>query len=199
MEFGRAVVATLCFAALAALPAWADDPKAQAQAHFKEGQAFYEAGDFAAALGAFESAYAAVPAPALFFNIAQCHRKLNQHDRAVSALENFLSLQKSIPANIRTDAEAQLAEEKQLLAAEQEAAAVEPATAPAPEPAHVAPPPEEPPAEAVDDAPLWTNPIVIGAAAGTALVAVAAGALVVYSLRPGPTPPSTSLGTVDLR
>jgi hypothetical protein len=219
MNAARWIVVVLallsCGAALAD-----DDAKARAQALFKEGQASYQGGDYASALKSFEAAYDALPAPALYFNIAQCHRKLNDHKRAVEALQLFIDLAKNVPAKVLKEAKQQLAEEKKLYAKEEKArakeekekaklAAAQPPPPPVVEEAPPPPPPEPAPAPAAapppapepvpSETPIWANPIVIGAAVGTVLIAATAGTVAAISLAPGPTPPETTLGVVDLR
>ncbi len=212
-----ALLGALALAVLVAFPAHAAGSKAKARTLFHQGQSAYEAGDFQGALDLFQEAYATVPAPALYFNIAQCYRKLGDHAHAVEALEKYRKLQKRIPASIRKELEAQLAEEKALLASPPPEAAPPPPAAPDPPPPPPAPPPAAPPAAsvppppapdearpaaAVDDdaAPLWQNPFVIGAAVGVTAAAIAGGAAaVLYYTAPGPPVPSTTLGAIDLR
>jgi tetratricopeptide (TPR) repeat protein len=51
-----------------------------------------------------------------------------------------------------------------------------------------------------EDEPLWTNPFVIGGAVAVVVAAAAGGTiLALVETAPGPAPPSTSLGNVDLR
>src|SRR5919201_4779589 len=80
--------AALC----AAGAAWAQ-PEATvelARSLYERGQRQYELGHFAEARQLFEAAYEAKAAPALLFNIAQCHRKLGDLRSAASLYRSFL-------------------------------------------------------------------------------------------------------------
>jgi tetratricopeptide (TPR) repeat protein len=61
-----------------------------ARALYEKGQRQYELGHFAEARQLFESAYEAKAAPALLFNIAQCHRKLGDLRNAAALYKSFL-------------------------------------------------------------------------------------------------------------
>jgi hypothetical protein len=51
-----------------------------------------------------------------------------------------------------------------------------------------------------EEEPLWTNPFVIGGAVAVVVAAAAGGTiLALVETAPGPAPPSSSLGNVDLR
>src|ERR1043166_5211370 len=93
------VVAIVAFAGVAR----ADDAKARAQALYKQGQSQYEAGDYAAALDSFQQAYDVLPAPALFFNIAQCYRKVQNHAKAIELLERYEREAKNLKPAIKKD------------------------------------------------------------------------------------------------
>jgi tetratricopeptide (TPR) repeat protein len=54
----------------------------QAQRKFEQAQMFYNAGEYAKALELFKEAYLLTSAVDLLFNIAQCHRQLDQLDEA---------------------------------------------------------------------------------------------------------------------
>jgi tetratricopeptide (TPR) repeat protein len=70
--------------------AQADPVVELARALYEKGQRQYELGHFAEARQLFESAYQAKAAPALLFNIAQCHRKLGDLRDAASLYRSFL-------------------------------------------------------------------------------------------------------------
>lgn len=77
--------ATLAFAA-------PDKAEKQARAHFAAAQKAYDLGQFDQALKLYGDAYAAKPLPAFLFNIAQCHRQLQNHERALFFYRRFLSV-----------------------------------------------------------------------------------------------------------
>jgi hypothetical protein len=83
-----AVAAILC---LAVTPALATE-SARDEAHAKAEVAakLLESGDFAAALGGFESAYAAYPSPKLFYNIGLAQKGMGRPALAFLAFERFL-------------------------------------------------------------------------------------------------------------
>jgi tetratricopeptide (TPR) repeat protein len=70
--------------------AQADPAIERARSLYEKGQRQYELGHFADARQLFESAYEAKAAPALLFNIAQCHRKLGDLRNAASLYTSFL-------------------------------------------------------------------------------------------------------------
>jgi tetratricopeptide (TPR) repeat protein len=55
----------------------------------------YEKGDYAAALRAFEAAWAEAPNPELQFNMARCHERLFQWEAAAESYETYLNAKKS--------------------------------------------------------------------------------------------------------
>ncbi|HZX42827.1 MAG TPA: tetratricopeptide repeat protein [Myxococcaceae bacterium] len=63
----------------------------QARADFERGAALYRAGDFRAALGAFEAAQARAPTPQALFNIARCQERLGQLADAVDSYSAYLA------------------------------------------------------------------------------------------------------------
>jgi tetratricopeptide (TPR) repeat protein len=54
------------------------------------GNTAYREGNFAAALGHYQEAYRLRPTAKILFNRAQCHRKLRQHERALSLYNEYL-------------------------------------------------------------------------------------------------------------
>lgn len=74
--------------------------KKTSKALYQRGLTSYNVGEFEAAISAFTAAYHEHPAPAYLFNIAQCHRKLQNCDRAVFFYERFLD-EKPEAANAR--------------------------------------------------------------------------------------------------
>ncbi|RKG63904.1 tetratricopeptide repeat protein [Corallococcus sp. CA054B] len=71
----------------------------QAREKFSEGNLAYDLGEFDRALKAFSEAYRLKPLPAFLFNIAQCHRQLNNPSRASFFYRRYLSLSQGEPAN----------------------------------------------------------------------------------------------------
>ena len=64
----------------------------EARAQFLKGEKAFNLGKFAEALAAYQAAYEAKPLPALLFNIAQCHRNLDQPERAAFFYRRYLAL-----------------------------------------------------------------------------------------------------------
>ncbi|MDZ4696012.1 MAG: tetratricopeptide repeat protein [Deltaproteobacteria bacterium] len=123
---------------LAAKPALAD--RKSAAPHYKTGTKEYNLGRFDEAIAAFEKAYEQDPAPILLFNIAQSHRQLGRHERALFFYRRFLDADPA--AKNRAAVQARMVELKGLLEHEQRAKAIPLPISPAAPPAHgVAPPP----------------------------------------------------------
>src|SRR5215470_17009710 len=73
------VVVGVLVLALASRTAVADDRKGtdleRARAHFKRGEAFYDAGNYEHAISEYQAAYALVLRPSLLFNLGQAFRR----------------------------------------------------------------------------------------------------------------------------
>ena len=69
----------------------------QARADFERGAALYRAGEFRAALAAFEAAQARAPAPQSLFNIARCQERLGQLADAVESYTAYLAAAPDAP------------------------------------------------------------------------------------------------------
>ncbi len=69
-----------------------DAAEKKARADFAAAQKAYDLGQFAQALTLYTAAHDAKPLPAFLFNIAQCHRQLGNHERALFFYRRFLSL-----------------------------------------------------------------------------------------------------------
>ena len=69
----------------------AEEARDRARDAFAQGQELYRAGDYAAALAAFQSAQAAGPKPATEYNIGRCYERLGQLADAVVAYESYLT------------------------------------------------------------------------------------------------------------
>jgi len=81
-----------CAVLFAPLPSMAQSQadKKFAQEAFKQGQIQYNLGRFEKALEHFSKAYETMPHGAFLFNIGQCHRQLNDHQKAVFFFEGYL-------------------------------------------------------------------------------------------------------------
>jgi tetratricopeptide (TPR) repeat protein len=79
-----------------ASPSPAPDLQASHQ-YYDLGVEAYEKGDYAAALRAFEAAWAEAPNPELQFNMARCHERLFQWDAAAESYETYLAAKKNAP------------------------------------------------------------------------------------------------------
>ncbi len=63
----------------------------QARVHFQRGKTAFESGKFEVALWEYEKAYELAPLPGFLFNIGQCHRNLDHHQKAISFFRLYLS------------------------------------------------------------------------------------------------------------
>jgi tetratricopeptide (TPR) repeat protein len=84
------VVLALVAGAAAAEPKKED--RAQAAAHFKQGQAFYKNGDYDHAIQEYQAAYALSQEPLLLFNIALCNDKAQRPEKALEGFQHYLDL-----------------------------------------------------------------------------------------------------------
>ena len=204
----RAALGTLVALALLIAPtARAADPaELKARAEFKRGKTAYDLGRFEEALAAYSSAYEAKPLPAFLFNMAQCHRQMGNHERAVFFYKRYLSLSPGAKdeATVRKlidDAEAKLAElekkkAEELKKQEDARAAAALVLTPAPPTEPVLPKPGTTPGREAST-PVYTTwwfwtvaaVVVVGAAAGTTAGVMASK----------PQPASMSLGTLNAR
>jgi hypothetical protein len=75
----------------AAAPAAAEDPKKQADRHFKNGVELYNEAKYAEALAEFERAYSLAPHPFVLYNLAGSHRALSHYEEAVHFYNRFLT------------------------------------------------------------------------------------------------------------
>jgi hypothetical protein len=149
----------LVVAAAVVQPAHADgDAKAAARAHFKRAEAAFNLGKFDDALAAYQAAYETKPLPGFLFNIAQCHRNLGNHERALFFYRRYLALD---PQTANRAVVEQLIDETEK---RREAAAA--ANAVTPPSATLAPPPAtaQPVAPAVAAPPVAAAPPVLAAA-----------------------------------
>jgi hypothetical protein len=73
--------------------AWAqshEDAAAVAKARYKEGRVHYQLGEYHAAIKEFKEAYRLKPDATFLFNIAQCHRQLQEFTEALRLYRNYL-------------------------------------------------------------------------------------------------------------
>ena len=71
----------------------------QARERFAEGNMAYDLGEFDRALKAFSEAYRLKPLPGFLFNVAQCHRQLNNPSRAAFFYRRYLALSSDEPTH----------------------------------------------------------------------------------------------------
>lgn len=118
-------LAVLAAAWLIAAPAVADPipsgERETAKRHAEEAAAHYYAGRFAEALASYQAAHDAEPVPALLFNIAQCHKHLGDHERAIFFFSSYLrnvpdAANRDVALALLEESERALEEERQLRA-----------------------------------------------------------------------------------
>jgi tetratricopeptide (TPR) repeat protein len=127
------MLGSLLVLAAVAQPARAEgDPKAAARAHFKRAEAAFNLGKFEEALAAYQAAYETKPLPGFLFNIAQCHRNMGNHERALFFYRRYLALDPQSPNRAVVE---ELIDET-----EKRRAAAAPSTALTPPPAASGPP-----------------------------------------------------------
>ncbi len=68
------------------------DARAQAAAHVRQGQAFFEHRDFDRALAEYQTALDLSAEPSLIFNIALCHDRANRPEEALRMFQRYLEL-----------------------------------------------------------------------------------------------------------
>lgn len=62
----------------------------QAREHARQARVHYQLGRFEQALEEYAAAYEIDPVPALLYNMGQCHRHLDNHERAIFFYEGYL-------------------------------------------------------------------------------------------------------------
>jgi tetratricopeptide (TPR) repeat protein len=117
-------------------PASKGNPKAEARAKAKaqveRAQIEYELGRFDEALAGYTRAFELYPAPALLFNLGQCHRNLKNPERAIFFFEGYLREAVKLDDDRRRLTEDLIAEARGELERQQIAAAVAGAHSPPP-------------------------------------------------------------------
>jgi hypothetical protein len=99
----------LSCASVSAIVSWSSAAEAQAPASDAaralqlndSGSELYAAGNYAAALDAFQRAYALIAEPNLLFNIAGCHERLGQRTQAIEYYRWFLGTASANPEGRR--------------------------------------------------------------------------------------------------
>jgi len=157
---GRLSLLACLLATASAVPcARAAEPEATTgqtgQTEYEAGITAYNLAHFDEAAGHFENAYKVDHAPILLFNIAQCHRKGGDPERAIFFYRRYLDEEPGTPK--RAEVEGRIADLRARLAATQEkeerTAAASPVTAPPAAPAVGAPIHTDAPAAVVPAAP----------------------------------------------
>ena len=118
-------------------PAWgqSDDARARARAHYERGEAAQRAGDYVAAIAAYQAAFDLAPLPGLLFNLGQAHRLKGDRREALSHYRRYLATAPTGRAAVEAEGHVRALEDA--LASTPPA----PAPAPAPAPENPAPPP----------------------------------------------------------
>lgn len=104
-----------------------------ARAHYQQGRAFYERGDFPQAAEQFQQAYDLSGRPRLLYNLFLAHRDAGQLSQAVEALSAYLSTATDIPNRALLEKRREVLRETlaREQAAREAAAAADPAEQPA--------------------------------------------------------------------
>jgi tetratricopeptide (TPR) repeat protein len=109
----------VCLAQLAsAKPVDAD--AAEARRHYERGMAHFNLREFSKAIESFEAAYRLKPDPVFLYNLAQSHRLLDQHERALYFYRAYLRTSPDAPN--RAEVEGRIATLEKVLATQREAA-----------------------------------------------------------------------------
>jgi hypothetical protein len=198
----RTVLAML--ALVAAVGVAHGEDRGRARELFKSGSQHFKLGEYGEALTAFKEAYRNFEDPTILFNIAQCHRQLNQKPEAIRFYRTYLS---ELPKAPNRDEVRQLIAMLETALAQETAARTVPPSGtlgtpprndaePRPEPSVTPATIESPRADVVRAAPtrtpvykkwwFWT------AVGGAVVVAVGVGVGVGLALSPGPSAPSVT-------
>ncbi|MFH2007539.1 MAG: tetratricopeptide repeat protein [bacterium] len=90
MRRSAVCVLVVCLCCAAPRGVQAQNLVALAKKHYLQGEGHYRQGEFAKALEQYRKALSYKRYPALLFNIAQCHRQLDQHKKAIFFYKLFL-------------------------------------------------------------------------------------------------------------
>lgn len=105
---GRALALAITLAA-AESAAQVHDPDTEvARTHYQRGSEHYAAARYRAALDEFERARSLKPLPALDYDIARCHDRLEEWDEAARAYERYLSAVPDAPDAVELRARVEL-------------------------------------------------------------------------------------------
>jgi tetratricopeptide (TPR) repeat protein len=139
-----------------ARPATGED-KAKARQAYRRGAQHYDLGEYREALANFKEAYREYEEPTFLFNIAQCHRQLNEHELAIRFYRTYLNRLPGAPN--REEVRTTIAKLELTMAEEKAAKSAPPqGTMPAPEAGHAAAP--EPAVAAPSPAPAASVEVV---------------------------------------
>lgn len=170
---------------------------------YKHGDRLYSLGRFAEAKAKFSKAYEVLPLPGFLFNIAQCHRQLDECPRAIFFFKGYIrkrpdARNRDLVLRLIKECEQRIAEKKRLAAEEkrrrEEAerrrrAITQPVVKVVPVPTPVGPKKDEPPVHR-----RWWFWTAVG---GSVLaVALAVGLGVGFGYKAKEVDPSGSLGTI---
>jgi hypothetical protein len=103
----------------ASATARAETDKQKAKKHFNEAEVFYQQAMFRKALEEYRKAHQLSSHPALVFNMAQCHRQLGEHKKALFMYKLFLSQRPNAPN--REEVEQWIGKMKKKVAEEEQA------------------------------------------------------------------------------
>ncbi len=174
------------------------DAKKVSRLHFEKAEQAYDLGKFEEALRGYEAAYEALALTPFVFNIAQCHRNVGNHERALFFYQRYLALEPDPPN--RKIVEDLIAEEQKRLGEQEQAAAAKRSAAER-EHLRASTPPREgdllsQPTAAADsphDPAFYRRPWFWGAAGSVIVAGIAASLLIT---RDGPMPKGT-IGTIN--
>jgi tetratricopeptide (TPR) repeat protein len=145
------VVVSLALA-LCAGPAWAqeqaqeqeDDATTRARELFKQAEVHFSLGEFEKALRLYKEAFKTKPMPEFLFNIGQCHRNMEQCDKALFFFRQFLVRAPEAPNRKDVEQLIRICEAEEKTKQSQTTDETEPASQPA---QPQGPVPQEPPAD----------------------------------------------------
>jgi tetratricopeptide (TPR) repeat protein len=85
-----AVVPVALFLISISIHSYAQSESDLAETHFKAATAYYNQGKYAKALEEFNEAYRLMPLPEITFNIAQCHERLGDIEKAIEVYNKYI-------------------------------------------------------------------------------------------------------------
>jgi tetratricopeptide (TPR) repeat protein len=120
-----------------------DDVAAQAKRYFTSGRQHFDLGEYRDALRDFKEGYRLKDDPVFLYNIAQCHRLLNENNEAIHAYKIYLTRAPDAPN--RAEVERKIAALQEAVASQEKAASTPPSGVLAPDRSATAPPVVESP------------------------------------------------------